>query len=87
MDETVRRVRSELESAKEKALGDLNTMEIGYQRKLDEIVWMEYFIKFQIDKLQPQAYIDKYFTHLKMQDQFVKELYHPNYSDLAVLDC
>jgi hypothetical protein len=36
-------------------------------QKLKELNWMEYFMKFQIDYHNPGDYIDKYFTHQKMQ--------------------
>lgn len=69
--------QANLVSLRQKYLDDLLSMEVGYRHKLDEIVWMEYFIKFQIDKVKPADYIQRYFTHLTMQEDFFKGMVMP----------
>ncbi len=84
LDQAFTKLKSEMSGLKQKYTDDLSSMEIGYKHKLDEIVWMEYFIKFQMDKIQPGEYIDKYFTHMGMQEDFLRNLVIPDNKDVNV---
>ena len=85
LEAEIQAARTELESLKFKYLDDLNSYKIGYERKLQEIVWMEYFSKFQQDKMNPTDYIDLYFIHLRMQEDFLNNLTTPDEKELSVL--
>ena len=79
------KLNSEISALKQKYLDELVAMEVGFKHKLDEIVWMEYFIKFQQDKIRPVDYINKYFTHLEVQEEFIRNLIIPEAKDLGVV--
>lgn len=76
--------RTELETLKHKYLDDLNSYKLGYERKLQEVIWMEYFSKYQQDKMSPTDYIDLYFVHLRMQEDFLNNLTSPDEKELSV---
>lgn len=84
LEEAYRKAKDEIESVRSQYLGKLKSMEVGFNHKLDEIVWMEYFIKYQIDKVKPLEYVNKYFTHLSLQEEFLKTLPDPNIKELNV---
>lgn len=79
------KLQRELVELRAKHLDELNSLEVGFSHKMDEIVWMEYFIKFQMEKIKPCDYIEKYFTHLTMQDEFLSTISMPDSRDLNVL--
>lgn len=74
----VQETENSISQLKEKYLNQLLSMEVGYRHKLDEIVWMEYFIKYQMDKIKPAEYIDRFFTHLTFQEDFFKGIVTPS---------
>ena len=43
------------------------------ETKLRELRWMEYFIKFQVDYVAPEIYINNFFTHQKMQKKLYED--------------
>ena len=84
LDAKVKALNKEISILKQKYLDNLKSMEVGFKHKLDEIIWMEYFIKFQLDKVKPMDYIHKYFTHLGMQEDFLRNTVVPDMRDLNV---
>jgi hypothetical protein len=86
LEAAIQSTRSELDSLKSKYLDDLNSYKLGYERKLQEIIWMEYFSKYQQDKMNPASYIDLYFVHLRMQEDFLNSLTTPDEKELSVGD-
>lgn len=78
IDAAYEKAKKELKETKEKEMKDVQSLAIMLEQKLKELNWMEYFTKFQIDYQNPGEYIDKFFTHQKMQQQFYNSVCFPN---------
>ena len=48
-------------------LEKITCYETSLRKKLDELVWMDYFLRYQIDFLDPQKVINNFFLHQTLQ--------------------
>ena len=80
----MQRLQADLDTLRDKYLDDLVSADIGLKHKLSEIVWMEYFIKYQLDKVRPAEYINRYFMHLTVQEEFLQGAVYPDPKLMAV---
>jgi hypothetical protein len=53
----------ELGELERNAVRGLESFELNLRRKLDELVWMEYFLKYEIDQMESREFIHRFFLH------------------------
>lgn len=65
------------EKLKYKSLAPLESIKLLMENRFNELKWMEYFIKFQFDYTEPGAYVEKFFTHQRMQQALYSNMVFP----------
>lgn len=76
---------------KKNNLHDLESTFSMLKNRINELKWMEYFTKFQIDYVPPEEYIHLNFTHQRMQNLLYRNMTLPGaeiyekHSDYKVL--
>lgn len=94
-----KRAMVKLKQIKKTNLNDLESTSTILKNRLNELKWMEYFTKFQIDYIEPEDFIQLNFTHQRMQNHFYKNMKIPGvdvynkhsnfevYGDIQIADC
>ena len=78
MEQMYNQAQKQLENLKTHYASQLYSMHSMLKRKRQEIIWMEYFIKFKIDYKEPDQYTSDFLFHQKMQAKLYQELKLPN---------
>lgn len=74
ISEKFKSAMEKLTDLKKENLGKLESMLEGLEMRMRELKWMEYFNKFQIDYIEPEKYMRKYFVHQQTQKSFYEQL-------------
>lgn len=94
-----KRAMVKLKQIKKANLHDLESACTIMKNRLNELKWMEYFTKFQIDYIEPEEFIQLNFTHQRMQNLFYRNMKVPGtetykkhsnfevYGDIQIADC
>lgn len=59
-------------------LEKITTYEISLRKKLDEQIWMDYFLRYQIDYQDPQRVIKNFFLHQGIQADIIGDIVLPD---------
>ena len=78
LDQMYSQAKRQLENLKIHYSSQLYSMHSMLKRKRQEIIWMEYFIKFKIDYQEPDQYTSDFLFHQKMQAKLYENLKLPN---------
>lgn len=65
--EEVFKILEKLEKLKNENLAHLESMKNLMELRMNELNWMEYFIKFQFNYRTAGDYVDNFFTHQRLQ--------------------
>ena len=65
-------------------LEKVTNYELALRRKLDELIWMDYFLRYQIDYLEPQRVIQNFFTHQKLQADIINNMILPSENEINI---
>ena len=79
-DNAVKRLRTFASNTQAK----ITSNEIALRKYLDELIWMDYFMRYQVDYIEPQKVIKNFFLHQIIQGDIINSVVLPSDEEINI---